>query len=260
MNRYHNDYDSQKVTELLELAKGNRTAEEYARQAGISPSSFSKVLSGYYRATERFIRLLTSDKAMPRGGVTYDLLIKAAGLEEKSVDTCGDGDTLIVSVEAGGRRDPKEEVEFQKNSVIRRLLSYYKIMSSKYELNEKNKSFSPNETFRVINEEGDVIQWWFYFMKPISKGGKGKPRYAGGRQNNFSTASSLFFLYPDPARKISICYTDREEFINALNAFSMNSFKGDLSLILINGETGDIEEEEQVSSYSEDHSTAFPIK
>ena len=158
MNRYHNDYDSQKVIELLELAKGNRTAEEYARQAGISPSSFSKVLSGYYRATERFIRLLTSDTAKPRGGVTYELLIKAAGLEEKNVDSYENIKAENDPIGFGKTRDPKEEVEFQKNAVTHQILNNYKILSSRYELNEKNKIFSPNETYRVLNKAGDIIQ------------------------------------------------------------------------------------------------------
>ena len=260
MNRYHNDYDSQKVIELLELAKGNRTAEEYARQAGISPSSFSKVLSGYYRATERFIRLLTSDDAMPRGGVTYDLLIKAAGLEEKSIDSYVEIKPENEFVGSEMRRDPKEEAEFQKNAVTHHLLLYYKILSSRYELNEKNKMFSPNETYRVLNKAGDIITWWFYFMKPIYKTKNVKPRFAGGKQGNFCSASSLFFLYPDPSRKISICYTDKEEFKNAYNSYSLNSFKGDLSLVLIDGESGEIEAEECISSYSDDHCIAFPIK
>ena len=260
MNRYHNDYDSQKVIELLKIAKGNRTAAEYARQAGISPSSFSKVLSGYYRATEKFIRLLTSDTAKPRGGVTYELLIKAAGLEEKNIDSYeiikakGDSDGPVR------RREQKEEVEFQKNAVTHQILNNYKILSAKYELNEKNKMFSPNETYRVVNKAGDIIQWWFYFMKPIYKTKNVKPRFSGGRQGNFCSASSLFYLYPDRFRKVSICYTDSEEFGNAYNAYSLNSFKGDLSLVLIDGDTGEVEEEVYISSYSDDQCMAFPLK
>ena len=97
------------------------------------------------------------------------------------------------------------------------------------------------------------------FMKPICKTKNVKLRFSGGRQGNFSTPSSLFFLYPERFRKISICYTDKEEFNNAYNACSLNSFKGDLSLILIDGETGVIEEEEYISSYSDDDRLAFPI-
>ena len=97
-------------------------------------------------------------------------------------------------------------------------------------------------------------------MRPIYKTRNVKPRFAGGRQGNFCSASSLFFLYPDRFRKVSICYTDREEFGNAYHAYSLNSFKGNLSLVLIDGDTGEIKEEVYISSYSDDQRKPFPLR
>jgi transcriptional regulator with XRE-family HTH domain len=87
----HND-----ITYLIETAKGSgRSYEAYARMAGISSAAMSKIRSGKYRPSPETLRKLSSDKANPQGGVTYEDFMKSLGYAgESESDTDQHSDTL----------------------------------------------------------------------------------------------------------------------------------------------------------------------
>ena len=72
------------VGELVKRAKGeDRSLREYARDSGVDPAILSKVINGNYIPKKPGIyEALTNPKASPRGGVTCEQLLAAAGASE----------------------------------------------------------------------------------------------------------------------------------------------------------------------------------
>ena len=73
------------VGELVKKAKGeDRSLREYARDSGVDVAILSKIINGRYIPKKQGIyEALTSRKASPRGGVTYQQLMEAAGTSEE---------------------------------------------------------------------------------------------------------------------------------------------------------------------------------
>ena len=73
------------VGELVKQAKGeDRSLREYARDSGVDAAIISKMINGTYVPKKSGIyEALTSPKASPRGGVTCEQLIAAAGASEE---------------------------------------------------------------------------------------------------------------------------------------------------------------------------------
>ena len=72
------------VGELVRLAKGeDRSLREYARDTGIDAAILSRMINGTYIPKKpRIYEALTNPQASPRGGVTFEQMIAAAGTSE----------------------------------------------------------------------------------------------------------------------------------------------------------------------------------
>lgn len=72
------------VGELVRRAKGeDRSLREYARDSGVDAAIISKMINGTYVPKKSGIyEALTSPKASPRGGVTCEQMVAAAGASE----------------------------------------------------------------------------------------------------------------------------------------------------------------------------------
>ena len=73
------------VGELIRQAKGeDRSLREYARDSGVDAAIISKIINGNYIPKKPGIyEALTSLQAAPRGGVSYQRLMEAAGTSEE---------------------------------------------------------------------------------------------------------------------------------------------------------------------------------
>ena len=69
------------VGELVKRAKGeDRSLREYARDSGVDAAILSKIINGSYIPKKPGIfEALTSPQAAPRGGVTCEQMVAAAG-------------------------------------------------------------------------------------------------------------------------------------------------------------------------------------
>lgn len=82
----HKQEKVSQVYELIQKAKGaHRSFTAYAKAAGVSPASLTKIKNGEYMPSPDVMRKLTSDAADPQGGVTYDDLMMAAGYADRLV-------------------------------------------------------------------------------------------------------------------------------------------------------------------------------
>ena len=74
------------LIKLIEKAKGpDRSYMAYAKAAGISTAAFSRIKNGDYIPAPGTMKKLTSETAAPRGGVTYEDLMRAAGYDVSDV-------------------------------------------------------------------------------------------------------------------------------------------------------------------------------
>ena len=73
-----------RLGELVKIAKGeDRTVKEYEQASGVDAAVISKIISGkYVPQKSKVYEALTSAKAAPRGGVTYERLLEAAEYSE----------------------------------------------------------------------------------------------------------------------------------------------------------------------------------
>ena len=73
------------VGELVKLAKGeDRSLREYARDSGVDAAILSKMINGTYIPKKTGIyEALTNQQAAPRGGVTCQQMLEAAGTSEE---------------------------------------------------------------------------------------------------------------------------------------------------------------------------------
>ncbi|MCR5161804.1 MAG: hypothetical protein K6C06_08535 [Lachnospiraceae bacterium] len=73
------------VGELVKLAKGeDRSLREYARDSGVDAAILSKMINGTYIPKKAGIyEALTNQQAAPRGGVTCQQMLEAAGTSEE---------------------------------------------------------------------------------------------------------------------------------------------------------------------------------
>ncbi len=76
---------TQSVGELVKIAKGDdRSLREYARDSGVDAAIISKMINGSYIPKKPGLyESLTSPQASPRGGVTCEQLLLAAGASEE---------------------------------------------------------------------------------------------------------------------------------------------------------------------------------
>jgi len=79
-------YDKKKLSDLVRQAKGERTIRQYANDTGISPSIISRILSEDYKPGAEMIKRLVKKSSNPRGNVTANDLMIAAGYLEKDTN------------------------------------------------------------------------------------------------------------------------------------------------------------------------------
>ena len=88
--------------EWVRRAKGeDRSLREYARDSGVDAAIISKIINGSYIPKKPGLyEALTSPQAAPRGGVSYQKLMEAAGTSEEYRNGMTTG--LSVSVVTAG--------------------------------------------------------------------------------------------------------------------------------------------------------------
>ena len=95
--------------ELLEKAKGeNRSFGAYAKAAGVSPASLSRMLKGDFLPKPETVEKLTSSEANPQNGVTYDAMMSILK-RDRILAYCER--LLDISTSLPEDSSPKEEIK-----------------------------------------------------------------------------------------------------------------------------------------------------
>ena len=299
MEERHKNYNFDMVSSLIMKAKGDkvdRSIRQYAYDAGVSPASIVRICmkdtNGKFNyASPEMLRRLTSESANPRGGVTFEELMVAAGyldavkdLNLFSVETpdfeligendkadyyelgkrvqalysIDDSDPTSMTVEEKrenrNRQYKIRRIEQQKFETIGTGAVYKALANKGVIFTTKSNQDIQTRRYRpamVIGIDGASIRDWCFEFFTV-KEGKSDERLMLGNVKHI--LSDLLFLPADAARKITIV-VDSLFIFNYLSSLANElSYKGDLSVVYLDRDTMCIEKEMYISHYQHNDS------
>ena len=214
------DQDMETLADLTKRAKGDeRSINEFARVCGVSPSTISRLINKKNTTPNKdsLIKAI-ADNAVPESGVTLDMLLQAHGLEK-------------ISVYEGKERKSESVLE---DIVIDRLLCDITQLGYKCEIEkEKNIIYTTDEIrFRadfvikteLLKEYGIRELSWFFGCCYVNS-------------------------LRDNGTKLSLVLSNKDEFDAAKRRLGTIKIHDIISIILINEENWELEEEFVIPTY-----------
>ncbi len=255
VKRYYDkgNYDKQKVMELIELAAGDRSLRQYATDAGLSPGHLYRVKSGDYKLTPGAIRQLTSEEANPQDNIGFEDLMNAAGYQDDNQEQ-----VMILSEDERPRDTRHRKSEYEKNETAFRNIAEGIILKSllKKEMEFTNSSEaieqSNNHKIRydmcLKLKKEEIKEWWieFKFLDSARK----SSRMMGRRIINM-IFGRLLSTPSKKTRKISIAVNDPVFFDQISEYKNQTSYRGELSVMLIDTDNFKVEKEVYLSHFDE---------
>lgn len=87
--------DLRKLSELIKKARGDRSIRQYAIDAGVNPTTVSRMEAMEYKPGLNVLRKLTSEDARPQNGVTFQQLMDAIGYSDGYMNEFKKGASFI---------------------------------------------------------------------------------------------------------------------------------------------------------------------
>lgn len=277
--------DKEKLAKLVLKAKGDRSLRQYAMDANMSPSIISRIINGSYQPGIKVLQRLVSEEAKPCGGVTLEQLAIASGFasEIATATTTIAKDVLNASREliigpigilsglatyAGTKIiqkrastvDPAEENEdvlFQcakrqkkfKSSawgIIRDTMSEKGIKWMPGRAEADGYAVKPDD-FVFLDDE-PIHDWWFVFW---AKDSRMDSTEVISNEDWISVLIGRFISLPaDSSRKLTLVLDSKEHYEAACLLKERNSYKGNLSVMLIDTENVRIVDEEELAYFN----------
>ena len=268
-----------RVAVLLKELIGNRSIRRTAEDSGVAASYITGILKERYLPSADILRKLTSSDAKPQNAITMEDLMVAAGYQNDYVE-----EALKTTVYDSTRdEDNGKAIENKTNrDVLSRSTEYieyssnYKKIRDTYKLsvqelamyrslatgiiyntlaendihfsNANNvigvRGFKPDMSIYVQREP--ILEWWFEF-EPYCPGIV-EPRVIDLRNH----IGQFMFIEPKHERKISYVVNSRDAFDVICGYKDKLSYRGDLSVILIDEESLSIIREEYLAHYDPD--------
>lgn len=210
-------FDKYKFAQILKKAQGPRTQKEFSSDAGVSIAYLSKLYNGHYDTPPKVstIKKISSVAS----NVSLKTLLEAAGYSY---------DAVIVG-------DDESDLKHKINNdlqVVIRLINYFASSSFRW-----NLSLDMNEDLMMVSLDGPISDWYFdfSFLHKIDDTKKIddiiNEQYGVLAQKLLPPYLKYTYITNDPS------------YFNAL--ISSNPIKLDLliSVLLINGSTGEFESE-----------------
>lgn len=274
--------------ELVKAAKGDdRTIREYAKDSGVDHAVISKIITGKYIPKKpKVLMALTSVQAAPRNGVTYEKLAKVAqydafyqaglvaGMAASNVALSAIGGLPLAALTAGvsgvalakKKRENEQEILIDKavNNIQRFSATaiglIYGILAQngilfKLEV-DKSKRQLENEFDTYLSIEGPEIEEYIIGYVYLDE----EERRSDIVVSNMSrrAVERFLFLKPNEKRKLSIVVNCQEVYDYLLKYKGQISYRGYLSIILLDVTNVTVVKEESLAWYYEDKET-MPI-
>ncbi len=269
-NKESSGYNLELINKYLEIASGERSLRQYSIAAELSPSFLYKVKNGDYKLSPQAMRQLTSEKANPQGNIGFTDLMCAAGYEDEDEKASGmllefrnkqedsltedEGTNETETLEK--RRQRVSEYRRKENSfekvaegiILKALLDKDIEYSSVPEAQNQKRRHRGWPDIRVKIKKREIKEWWIDF-RYFEKEGR-TSRFVGSRLINI-LFGKLMMTPSNKKRKISIA-VNNEAFFEQIAEFSGKlSYRGELSVILIDTENFKVKKEVYLSHFDE---------
>ena len=251
----------QRISELVKKAKGeDRSLREYERDSGVDAAVISKIINGSYIPKKKDVyRKLTSPEASPRGGVTYEQMIKAADTSKSyhagmvagmavteaallamggvSAAALGVG-AAVVSGLSGGKLKGKKGENEKKNLEVQRFIATTngillgnlgsKGISFQIKTERGHELENKYDTFIEINDQKfDELILRYLYLSPEEQQYDFLIRETPRRM-----VEELVFLPPSSGRIILIITNCSKSYDYLLSYKNKIAFDGNLSVVL----------------------------
>ncbi len=243
---------------IINLARGNRSLREYAADAGVSYTAIYMMENGEYTPSPKMIEKLTSKKANPQNGITYEDVMNAAGYKTDQDETKVNEKALEMAekiVEEADKEDATEiEVEHsfdERRALAERLterakgLIFLALASIGMRFgnipDERISLFKRRELLLSV-EKGRITTWRLVFIC-VPDG----LRYS--RVNADINLNRFFRDTNTEGKKYSLVTNDPVTFSYLKRYEHAMAFRGELSVILIDAEANEILKEVYLSNY-----------
>lgn len=243
------------LVRLLNAACGDdRSFSAYARAAGISAAAMSRIKKGDYIPSPATLKKLTSPAADPRGGVTYEELMSAAGYAVKD-----DLDTQSMEYGSPLSIMSRKNESYDRQRIGEVLRTYKKDLISQIYISLARKGImfrvSEDNTERRISHRPDLFleiadsplnEWIFEFMYWHS-------------DNRGPSAMMIWLSIAQALRMEMKKNTKYSMVVNSKRIFDMLkrykhglAFRGELSVIYYDSEKQSFVDEYYLSNYYEE--------
>ncbi len=278
------------VGELVKLAKGeDRSLREYARDSGVDAAIISKMINGTYIPKKPGIyESLTSIQAAPRGGVTCEQMVAAAGASEEFQNGLSAGISVGMlasladipssamikvlqarGIDMGAREKPNVLSSAMKPAEIRRIqhlqseIQRFKAIANGMILGAFGKK---GLSFQLVHTDGadvDGIHFDTDIRLMNHEISEYLIRYAFISEDEISSSAlarntvqsmieELVFLKPLRTRVVSVVTNHPGAYDSLCACKDRLSYNGGLSVILFSLENATLLKEEYLSHYIDD--------
>ncbi len=274
-----------RIGELIQKAKGDdRSLREYARDSGVDAAIISKIINGVYIPKNKKIYLsLTSSKAAPRGGVTFEQMVEAADSSKSYKEGVVAGKALTAAALMAGAplalmtgapifaagalgagaavfssglfsRTKKGEIDEAINDLQRfiavsdgLILGALGAKGIPFQIANKRNEVLDNQFDKYINLNDKEIKEYILRYAYIPDDQK-NAKYVFERIPR-TLVEELAFLEPSKERKVTIVTNTVEAFNKLLYFKNRLSYNGELSIILIDLMKAELCREEYISHF-----------
>lgn len=267
----------QKVGNCIKTLIGDRSIRRTAEDSGVAASYITGILKGKYLPSADILRKLASPEAKPQNAVTLEDLMIAAGyqtdyveeaykdfiydesitveMKDSAADTASDRINDRMKAYAEGlnasrdryaeRRREIHRYESLATGVMYKSLAEKAIHFSPVEERAGIRGYRPDMAIRI--SEQPVGEWWFEFKHFGSTNGEDRHRIPIIRQ----MLGHLIFIEPKLDRKLSIVINSEAAYESIIGYKDKLSYRGDLSVILIDEDSLTVVKEEYLAHYNE---------
>lgn len=256
------------IGNIIRLARGNRTYREYAKDADVNYSTINLIENGSYTPSIKMILKLTSQKAKPQNGISYEDAMDAAGykIQDNIKERKSRFESLSIKIDKSTSIAAERQAKwlgkyvnvFERREAINGLavgLIYYVIdkigMSfTKVTTDDENENESGEKSVLLSIDKGRIQRWLFLFAC--------NPEDVALELKVKDMLSKSLMQIDTIDMKISIVTNNPTEFARYEVLEHRSPFRGDLSILLVNIEENKIVKEVYLSNYYlDDRSSEF---
>ena len=247
INETEKNEQIERVANLVDQLKGDRSLRKFSEDTGVATSYINGIINKKYLPSANTLRKLSYNNAKGQNGITLEDLMIAAGYQVEYSN-----DNIEQSLEEREQRRKEIEEHRKEHARLERIAKLIVFDGVDKVTNHNYLSYEPErfcgrnykpDFICAYNDDPDLL-WWFDYIHVDN------PRHISFMFRN--AIGRICMLQPDNKRKVSIVLDDKEAYERIVKLGENISYRGNLSVILIDLEQALIIDEKYISHYYED--------